>query len=100
MLLDMYCPDCDWLFSPRKDGKIPKHAGTGTTVWGFGSQQVGCGKSGEPAARHGLRKPLRGNSKSMQCAGCGKQRKRSSRDGRINTHQHQGQTCPGGRPSK
>lgn len=92
MLLAMDCPDCDWLFSPRKDGKVPKHAGAGTNAWGLGSQQVYCGKSGEPAAHHGLRNPMRGNSRTMQCAGCGRRCKRSSRDSRIDTHQYRGRT--------
>lgn len=94
----MYCAECDWLFRPTKAGLIPKHAGAHMT-WG-GLQQSDCSASGKSAARCGVRKPQDGNSKTMVCRGCDTRQKRSGRDGRINTHQHQGRPCAGGRPSK
>lgn len=97
-LNSMYCADCDWLFSPTKAGLIPKHAGAGMT-WS-GLQQNDCRTSGKSAVRYGLRKPQDGNSKTMLCRGCDTRQKRSGRDGRINTHQYQGTSCAGGRPSK
>lgn len=93
-LYGMYCSDCDWPFSPRKDGMIPKHAGAALAL--FGSSQVECAKSEKPAEKHGLRKPLHGNSRTMRCAGCDTRKKRGS-DGRINTHKHRGRNCSGGR---